>query len=128
MLSQAMHLKQQLKSQAMEINGITYTGGLVDIDDSKILKTLAFQLEGELKNGLVALGAVVDGKPQIMVKINEELIKTRHLHAGQMVKTAAEKILGGGGGQPFFASAGGSKAEGLAEAIEFIKAQVQELK
>lgn len=128
MLSQAMHLKQQLKSQAMEINGITYTGGLVDIDDSKILKTLAFQLEGELKNGLVALGAVVDGKPQIMVKINEELIKTRHLHAGQMVKTAAEKILGGGGGQPFFASAGGNKAEGLAEAIEFIKAQVQELK
>lgn len=121
LLTQAMQLKQQLKSQAIAINGMTYAGGVVEIDDSKILKTLAFQLESELENGVVALGAVIEGKPQIMVKIKDDLVKTYNLHAGRIVKTAAEKIQGGGGGQPFFASAGGNKAEGLSEAIACIK-------
>lgn len=125
MLSRAMQIKQQLKIEAVTFNGFTYTGGVVDIDDSKVLKTLAFQLEGELENGVVALGAIVEGKPQIMVKIQENLVKSHNLNAGQLVKTAAQKIQGGGGGQPFFASAGGSNPDGLAEAIGTIRSLLQ---
>ena len=82
------------------------------------MKNLAYQLEQELGNALIVFGAEVNGKPQLMITISETLIQEKELHAGNMVRELAKEIKGGGGGQAFFATAGGKDASGLDAAIE----------
>jgi alanyl-tRNA synthetase len=70
-----------------------------------------------MASGVVVLGARDAQKAQLMVWISEDLVKDRQLHAGNLVKHLAKSIDGGGGGQPFYASAGGSRPDGLADAL-----------
>ena len=63
------------------------------------------------------VGGVFNKKPHLTIMISENLVKAYDLHAGQIVKDAAVEIKGGGGGQPFFATAGGSLVEGVENAI-----------
>ena len=65
----------------------------------------------------LVLGAEVNGKPSLTIVISEELSKTKGLHAGNIVREAAKEMRGGGGGQPFFATAGGSDVNGIDAAI-----------
>jgi alanyl-tRNA synthetase len=67
------------------------------------------------------LAAEVKGKPSISVIINDELVKTKNLNAGNIVRELAKEINGGGGGQPFYAQAGGSKLDGLNSALDKAK-------
>jgi alanyl-tRNA synthetase len=94
--------------------------------DAKSLKNLLFQIEKEHSPMVVALGAEVKGKPQIMMAISRELTESHDWHAGNLIRAAAAHIKGGGGGQAFFASAGGSDASGLEKAIEFLKKSIME--
>ena len=66
----------------------------------------------------LVLGAEINGKPSLTIVVSEELAKAKDLHAGNIIREAAKEMLGGGGGQPFFATAGGSYVEGLEAAIE----------
>jgi len=74
-------------------------------------------LEKELGNALIVFGAKVNGKPQLTVAISEELTKEKDLHAGNIIRELAKEIKGGGGGQAFFATAGGSDVNGLDQAM-----------
>jgi alanyl-tRNA synthetase len=67
------------------------------------------------------IGAEVKGKPSISVIISDNLVKDKNLNAGTIIKDLAKEINGGGGGQPFYAQAGGSKLEGLKVAIDKAK-------
>nr|HAD52581.1 hypothetical protein [Algoriphagus sp.] len=67
------------------------------------------------------LAAEIEGKPQIAVILDENLISSKNLNAGQIVRELAKEIQGGGGGQPFFATAGGKKLEGLPDVISKAK-------
>ncbi|MBQ1698179.1 MAG: hypothetical protein II075_09885, partial [Bacteroidales bacterium] len=71
------------------------------------------------------LGAEFDGKPLISVIIADDLVKERSLNAGQIVKEAGKEINGGGGGQPFYATAGGKNAAGLQAAVDKAKAMLK---
>ena len=62
-------------------------------------------------------GGVNNGNPHLTVLISDTLVKEFGLHAGQIVKEAAREIKGGGGGQPFFATAGGSEPAGIEKAV-----------
>ncbi|MFK7810797.1 MAG: alanine--tRNA ligase [Saprospiraceae bacterium] len=116
--AQAGSLKEDLRKQVENINGINFLASRVAITDSKALKTLAFQLKDEIGDAVIVFGAEVNNKPQVMVAISENLTKEKDLHAGNMVRELAKEIKGGGGGQPFFATAGGKDAGGLDRAIE----------
>lgn len=114
-------VKEQLLTQIEEINGINIIAQKIDLDDSGAIKDLAFQLKGQINNLFMVLGAEVKGKPNLTIVVSEELSKTKGLHAGNIIKEAAKEMRGGGGGQPFFATAGGSYIEGIDAAIEKAK-------
>ena len=92
----------------------------VDLDAGGI-KKIAFQLKSELDNLFLVLCNENNGKANITILVSEELSKSKDLHAGNIVRVLAKEINGGGGGQPFFASAGGSNPAGILKVFELAK-------
>ncbi|QZT36639.1 alanine--tRNA ligase [Halosquirtibacter xylanolyticus] len=113
----AQKVKRELLASVKEVNGMNLIEGIVAVDSAGSLKDIAFQLKGELDNLCFIVGADLGGKPNLTVMISDNLVKDKGLNAGQIIREVAKKIQGGGGGQPFFATAGGKNVAGLPEAI-----------
>ena len=108
-------MKNYLKTAGKEINGVN----VVSIDtpcDPAMLKNAAFLLQKEAENLVVAAAFEVEGKPQLLLMYSADLVKAGH-NAGADIRDAAKLILGGGGGQPGLATAGGKNIEGLGAAL-----------
>ena len=116
--------KSDIITEAVDHGDYRSLFAVVDNVDSKGLKDMIFQLEKELTPCIIGLGSAHKGKPTLMVAITKELASSQNWHAGNMVREEAQYIKGGGGGQPFFASAGGSDASGLQKAIDALKAKI----
>lgn len=116
----AKSLKTELLAAALTQNGIKFISQKVNLDSGAAIKDLCFELKQE-DNTFIVLGAEVSGKPQLFVAVSDNLVKDKKLHAGNIVKELAKEINGGGGGQPFFATAGGTEAKGLDKALEAAK-------
>jgi alanyl-tRNA synthetase len=95
----------------------------VNVPAADSLKQLSYELKDQVDNLIVVLGADIAGKPQLSVFIAENIVQETGLNAGKIVKELAKEIRGGGGGQPFFATAGGSDATGLDSALAKAKEQ-----
>ena len=112
---------QQLKNQLLEkvetVNGHSRIVEKVDVPNADALKQLAYDLKAKVDNLALVLGADINGKPQLAVMLPDSLIEGKKMNAGQVVKELAKNIKGGGGGQAFFATAGGSDASGLDAAL-----------
>jgi alanyl-tRNA synthetase len=111
-------LKDQLALKATKSNGHTLILERVSVADADSLKNIAYALRNQFDDLLLILAADVDSKPQVAVMIGEKLAATNKFHAGNMVKELAREIEGGGGGQPFFATAGGKNLNGLNAVLE----------
>jgi alanyl-tRNA synthetase len=109
--------KDQLVGQVKNLNGLNFLAAQVQASSAESLKTLAFNLRQAVPNLVLVLGAEIDGKPQLAVMLDDEIAKAGKLNATTMVRELAKEIQGGGGGQPFFATAGGKNVAGLAAAI-----------
>jgi alanyl-tRNA synthetase len=112
-LEKSSGLKNELAQKAELINGINFIARKVELPNADAIKNLAYNLKDIVPNLFLVLVAVIDGKPNITVMIAENLVKDKGLHAGNIIKELAKAIKGGGGGQPFFATAGGSDVSGL---------------
>lgn len=110
-------IKERLKNQKRVYKDINVIVEQLLIPAAQV-KDIAFQLKGELEKVIFIAGGVTEGKPYLTVMISNELAEDLGLNAGQIVRDAAQEIKGGGGGQPFFATAGGSEAGGIEKAIE----------
>ncbi len=110
-------LKAELLNKIESINGVNFIGQKVDLPNADALKTLAFSLRDSVDNLFLILAADFEGKPNLSVMISETLVKDRNYNAGNIVRDLAKSIQGGGGGQAFFATAGGKNSGGLQEAI-----------
>lgn len=121
----ASDLKTELAEKAQDINGINFIAEKVALPNADAVKTLAYQLKDIVPNLFLVLAADFDGKPNITVMIAENLVKDKGLNAGNIVRELAKEIQGGGGGQPFFATAGGKDLNGLdavlSKAASYIK-------
>jgi alanyl-tRNA synthetase len=115
---QLQALKETLLRKAQTVNGTTVIAEKVSVPSAEALKQLAYDLKAKSENAFIVLAADIAGKPQIAVMIADELLKDKNLHAGNIVKELAKEIKGGGGGQPFFATAGGSDVSGLDRVVE----------
>ncbi|MDX1544775.1 MAG: alanine--tRNA ligase, partial [Christiangramia sp.] len=113
----AKNLKSDLKAEIKSIDGINFLSKKVDLDAGGI-KDLAFQLGEEFDNLFLLFGAEQNGKALLSCYISKELVKEKELNAGQIVRELGKYIQGGGGGQPFFATAGGKNPGGLNEALQ----------
>ncbi len=113
----AKNMKGELASQIREINGVKFLAAQVDLDASGA-KDLAYELGNLGTNVFLVIATVTDGKPMITCYISKELVSERNLNAGNVVRELGKHIQGGGGGQPFFATAGGKDIYGIDAALK----------
>src|SRR5690606_3919819 len=99
------------------LNGISVLTEQVHLPNTEAIKTLAYALKNEVERLFLVLAADMDGKPSLTVVISDELVKEKGWNAGAIVRELAKEIQGGGGGQPFFATAGGKDVSGLSRAL-----------
>ncbi|NCO63881.1 MAG: alanine--tRNA ligase [Flavobacteriales bacterium] len=116
----AKNIKGDLKSELQEINGIQFLAKQLDLDASG-MKDLCFELGSEFNNLFLLFAAENDGKALLSCYISKELVSEKNLNAGQVVRELGKYIQGGGGGQPFFATAGGKNPAGIKDALEKVK-------
>ena len=113
----AKNLKSELKSKLKPINGVNALIEKIDLDASG-MKDLCFELGGEQDNLFLLLASEHDGKALLSCYISKDLVASKNLNAGTVVRELGKFIQGGGGGQPFFATAGGKNPSGIADALK----------
>ncbi|MFY0713578.1 alanine--tRNA ligase [Seonamhaeicola sp. NFXS20] len=116
----AKNIKGELKSELTNVNGIQFLAKKVDLDAAGI-KDVAFELGSQFDNLFLLLGAEQNGKALLSCYISKELVASKNLNAGQVVRELGKHIQGGGGGQPFFATAGGKNPSGINDALKAAK-------
>jgi len=114
-------LKGDLKKEIAEVNGVNFLAKKIDLGPQEI-KDLVHELGGELNNLFLFIGAENEGKATLTCYISKDLVAAKELNAGTIVRELGKHIQGGGGGQPFFATAGGKNPAGIDAALEAVKA------
>ncbi|MBS1526549.1 MAG: alanine--tRNA ligase [Bacteroidetes bacterium] len=124
-LEKSSGLKDELVKKAQLIGDINFIAAKIDLPSIDALKNLSYQLRDTIPNMFLVLGVVIDGIPRINVMLSDSLARDRGYSADNIVRELAKEIQGGGGGQPFFATAGGKDASGLGRALEKAKSFLQ---
>jgi alanyl-tRNA synthetase len=114
-------LQVELMTKQQNINGINFIAEKIDLDSAETIKDLSFEMKGKIDNLFMVLGADIKGKPSLSLIISENLVKEKNLNAGTIIREIAKEIQGSGGGQAFYATAGGSDFKGIAKALEKAK-------
>lgn len=124
-LSQKLHLvqmqkekelKKELLKKVIRLGDVQFIASQVEVEPASA-KNIIFQMKSELENGVVLLGSNGE-KATLSLFIDEGLVQAKGWNAGKIIRDLASHIHGGGGGQPFFATAGGKKSEGIEAAFE----------
>jgi alanyl-tRNA synthetase len=130
MKEKVKQLKISVQSAAVKKKEFTIISQKVDLDDADSIKDLAYQLRGEIDNLFLVLGAEISGKPLLTIIISDSLVETTKANASSIIREAAKEIQGGGGGQSYYATAGGKNIQGmdaaLAKAVSLFEQLVNE--
>lgn len=110
-------LVNELIEKAVTIGSIRFISGVVETDSFDVLKNIAYQIRTASENSVLVLGADCGGKANILVMVSDKLVKDKSINAISIIKDISAEINGGGGGQPFLATAGGKNPAGLGKAI-----------
>ena len=119
----AKGLKKELKSKIREIEGANFLGEIVELDSNSV-KDLLFQLKNETANFIGVVGNTDGDKCGLSMIISENLVDAKQYNAAQIIREVSTHIQGGGGGQVFFATAGGKNSAGLKTAIAAIRTKL----
>ena len=119
-------VKESLKGQIIDLGQVKLLVAQTELPDGDSLKSIAFQFKKEYPNLIQLIGAEIGGKPQLTVMIDEPLMESLELNASQLVRDMAKHIKGGGGGQPFYATAGGKDVSGLDNALKHGESVIKE--
>jgi alanyl-tRNA synthetase len=111
------NLKAVLTPEIQKINGVQFLAKLVDLNADGA-KDLAYELGNLGTNLFLVFATAEEDKPMLTCYISKELVAEKGLNAGNVVRDLGKFIQGGGGGQPFFATAGGKNSAGISEALE----------
>ncbi len=119
----AMNVKGELKGKIQQIGDVHFLGEILSLDGASI-KDILFQLKGETENFLGVLGGNEGETCTLSIIASDSIIAAKGFNAGTMIREAAKHIQGGGGGQPFFATAGGKNPSGLQAALDEIRSKL----
>ncbi|MBB2145104.1 alanine--tRNA ligase [Pedobacter sp. LMG 31464] len=114
--AKAGDMKQDIAAQAENINGINFIATQVDLPSAEAVKNLAFEVKALVSDLYLVFTTLIDDKPGITVMISENIVSEK-LNAAKIVRELGKEIQGGGGGQPFYATAGGKNAYGLTQVL-----------
>ncbi|MES2593064.1 MAG: alanine--tRNA ligase [Bacteroidota bacterium] len=117
----ARTIKTTLLEKQQVVNGINFIAERIDLDSADAIKDLSYELRSQIDNLFMVLGSDVKGKPSLSIIISDNLVKEKSLNAGTIIREIAKEIQGSGGGQPFYATAGGNNSQGIAKALEKAK-------
>ncbi len=117
----ANELKESLAKKAIKVNGLQVIIERIDLDSADAIKNISFHLKDSIKDLFLVLGTISKGKPSLTIALSDSLVKDKKMDAGKIVRELAAEIKGGGGGQPFYATAGGSDPDGLDRALSKAK-------
>ncbi|HRU67341.1 MAG TPA: alanine--tRNA ligase [Bacteroidia bacterium] len=120
------HLAESLMEKAEKINHIYLIIKQINIENTSLIKDLVFAINKKLKPSVVVIGSQTAGKANLWVMLSAELIEEKGLNAVELIKSISKEIQGGGGGQPFFASAGGKNPEGIQRAMHEARKHILE--
>ena len=110
--------RKSLVENAKEIDGIHVVKAILPLTPA-MAKDVVFKVREALPEKLVCvLGTVCDDKPLLSVMLSDDMVKDHQLNAGKLIREAAKLIKGGGGGQPYYAQAGGKDPDGLSAAVD----------
>lgn len=113
--------REDLRSRFRDINGTSVLIESVDGLSADGIKKICFDLRNESGPLVILLASNYQGKPLLGLLISDDLVESKDLDAGKSIREIAKHIRGGGGGQKFFATAGGGYAEGIPAALEHAK-------
>ncbi len=123
----ASNITRDLQAKSIKIGNLNFMSAVIDTDTTEVLKTIAFQVRTRSENSVLVLGAEIDSKANLIVMVSDDLVKGTKLNAVSIIREIASEINGGGGGQPFLASAGGKKPAGIKEALSKAEKYVRSL-
>jgi alanyl-tRNA synthetase len=116
-LQSASVMIKDLTDKAIIINNINFVSGILETTSPDILKNIAYQIKSSSENTVLVIGSETGGKANILVMVSDDLVKERNISAVTIIKDISVEINGGGGGQPFLATAGGKNPSGIFRAI-----------
>ncbi|HRH65336.1 MAG TPA: alanine--tRNA ligase [Bacteroidia bacterium] len=116
--AKAQGVKNELIARAKEVNGITMIVDKLDLPTADAIKNISFELKNQVDNLFFLAGAEIDGKAHLSLIISEGLIREKNLNAMNIIRELSKEIQGGGGGQAFYATAGGKNPDGIEKALE----------
>ena len=108
----------ELINKAVVVNNIRFVSGKVETDSSEVLKNIAFQIRTSSSNTVMVIGSELNGKASLLVTVTDDLVRERNINAVAIIRDISSEINGGGGGQPFLATAGGKNPNGIQPAIK----------
>lgn len=126
--AQGQQIKTALLSKQQPIGSINFIGEKMELPSADIAKDICFSLKNEIPNLLMILGSELNGKANLFLVISDNLVKEKNWNASTLIREFSKEIQGGGGGQPFYASAGGTNVGGIPTAIAKAKQWVEDNK
>jgi alanyl-tRNA synthetase len=120
-----LNIAKSLLSKCQVIKSVNFIAAQIEIENPQMLKDICFQLRAEKDNLLMVIAAEIENKAHLAVVISDSLVSDLGLNAGNIIREIAKEIDGGGGGQAFFATAGGKNPKGISTSLEKAKLLIQ---
>jgi alanyl-tRNA synthetase len=121
----AQHDFEALMNTVQTVSDVPVLAAQVSVADVDAMREMTDWYRARVHSGVVVLGATIEGRPQIVAAVTEDLTK-RGLHAGKLAGSVAKVVGGGGGGKPTLAQAGGRDPKRLTEALALVPGLVGE--
>ena len=118
MQEKAGQIKKSLLQKITSVNGVNLIVEQIELPSADLIKNLSFDLKNQVDNLFLLIGANIEDKPHLSLIISDNLVSEKNLNATNIIRTLAKEIQGGGGGQPFYATAGGKNVAGLKKSLE----------
>jgi alanyl-tRNA synthetase len=109
---------KNLENKMERLGDTAFAIAQIDVEEPGQLRDLSFQIRSRYPNLCLVLGAEIGGKAHLAVMLSDRLVETYDLNAAQIIRDISRDIQGGGGGQPFFATAGGKNPDGIQKALD----------